>query len=69
MNRIISTVLSLDIKDLESRAAKLERERAKMGKEQLHALKDYTNKPQAEQDRIRIESGMSSWSSAPSLVL
>ncbi|KIW74192.1 hypothetical protein Z517_12132 [Fonsecaea pedrosoi CBS 271.37] len=56
MQTIISTVLNWDIRDLESRAAKLERERAKPGKEQLHALKDYVHRPQEEQDRIRKES-------------
>ncbi|KIW93440.1 uncharacterized protein Z519_06045 [Cladophialophora bantiana CBS 173.52] len=56
MQTIISTVLNWDIKDLESKGAKLERERAKLGKEQLHALKDYAHKPQEEQDRIRKES-------------
>lgn len=54
--RIISTVLNWDIKDLESRASKLERERAKLGKEQLQILKAYTTKSQDEQDRIRKES-------------
>lgn len=53
---IISTVLSWDIKDLESRASKIERERAKLGKDQLRILKEYTNKPQREQDRIRKDS-------------
>ncbi|KIW14415.1 hypothetical protein PV08_07198 [Exophiala spinifera] len=56
MQTIISTVLNWDIRDLESRAAKLERERAKLGKEQLHTLKAYTTKPQHEQDRIRRQS-------------
>ncbi|KAJ9501143.1 hypothetical protein H2202_003701 [Exophiala xenobiotica] len=56
MQTIISTVLNWDIKDLESRATKLERERAKLGKEQLRSLKEYTTKPQQEQDRIRKES-------------
>ncbi|KIW22525.1 uncharacterized protein PV07_12403 [Cladophialophora immunda] len=56
MQTIISTVLNWDIRDLESRATKLERERAKLGKEQLHALKDYAHQPQEEQDRIRKES-------------
>ncbi|KAK4938418.1 hypothetical protein LTR10_021135 [Elasticomyces elasticus] len=56
MQTIISTVLNWDIKDLEGRASKLERERAKLGKEQLQILKSYTTKPQDEQDRIRKES-------------
>ncbi|KAK6385988.1 hypothetical protein LTS17_001562 [Exophiala oligosperma] len=56
MQTIISTVLNWDIRDLESRAAKLERERAKLGKEQLLTLKAYTTKPQHEQDRIRKQS-------------
>ena len=54
--RIISTVLNWDIKDLESRASKIERERAKLGKEQLRILKEYTTKSQDDQDRIRNES-------------
>ncbi len=48
--------MNWDIKDLESRGSKLERERAKLGKDQLHILKDYTLKPQEDQDRIRKES-------------
>jgi hypothetical protein len=48
--------LNWDIRDLESRGSKLEKERAKLGKDQLHALKEYTNKSQDEQDRIRKES-------------
>ncbi len=53
---IISTVLNWDIKDLENRASKLERERAKLGKEQLQLLKVYTTRSQEEQDRIRHDS-------------
>ncbi|KAG9777749.1 hypothetical protein ABEF93_006679 [Exophiala dermatitidis] len=56
MQTIISTVLNWDIKELESRAAKLERERAQLGKDQLRMLKEYTHKPQSEQDRIRKHS-------------
>ncbi|KAJ9613955.1 hypothetical protein H2200_002091 [Cladophialophora chaetospira] len=56
MQTIISTVLNWDIRDLESRGSKLERERAKLGKEQLNTLKEYTTKSQQEQDRIRKES-------------
>lgn len=41
---------------MESRASKIERERAKLGIQQLRALKNYTTKPQDEQDRIRKES-------------
>jgi hypothetical protein len=48
--------LNWDIRDLESRGSKLEKERAKLGKDQLHALKEYTNKSQDEQDRIRGKS-------------
>ncbi|KIX03968.1 uncharacterized protein Z518_07521 [Rhinocladiella mackenziei CBS 650.93] len=53
---IIATVLNWDIRDLESRASKIERERTKLGKEQLQALKDYVTKSQHDQDRIRNES-------------
>ncbi|EXJ54384.1 hypothetical protein A1O7_09723 [Cladophialophora yegresii CBS 114405] len=56
MQTIISTVLGWDIKDLEARGSRLERERAQLGKDQLHALKEYTTKSQDEQDRIRKES-------------
>ena len=56
MLSIISTVLHWDIKDLQSRASKLERERAKLGKEQLEVLKDYASKPREEQERIRKHS-------------
>lgn len=41
---------------MDSRASKIERERAKLGKDQLNTLKAYTSKPQDEQDRIRKES-------------
>jgi hypothetical protein len=56
LSSIISTVLHWDIKDLETRATKLERERAKLGKEQLQILKVYTTQPQEQQDRIRRDS-------------
>ena len=53
---IISTVLSWDIKDLESRASKLEKERAQIGKDQFIKLKAYPARPAAEQERIRKHS-------------
>ncbi|KKY19920.1 putative succinate dehydrogenase flavoprotein subunit [Phaeomoniella chlamydospora] len=56
LQHIISTVLNWDIKDLESRAGKLERERAQLGKDQLQALKDYTTKPREDQEKIRKQS-------------
>ncbi|KEF52236.1 uncharacterized protein A1O9_11863 [Exophiala aquamarina CBS 119918] len=62
MQTIISTVLNWDIKELDSRASKLERERAKFGKEQLRCLKHYTTKPQEQQDQIRKESQKQSMS-------
>ena len=54
---IISTVLNWDIKELESRASKLERERATAGKEQLSAVKAYVGRPSADHIRIRQDSG------------
>jgi uncharacterized protein (UPF0335 family) len=56
---IISTVLYWDIKDLDSRATKLEKERAQLGKDQLNILKEYASKPREEQERIRKHSRMS----------
>ena len=53
---IISTVLHWDVKDLEHRAGKIERERAKLGKDQLATLKDYAAWSRDEQDKIRKQS-------------
>ena len=53
MQHIISTVLNWDIRDLESRALKLERERADAGKKQLHALKHYVDRPYEEHKVLR----------------
>ncbi|KAI9871604.1 MAG: hypothetical protein M1823_008399, partial [Watsoniomyces obsoletus] len=41
---------------LESRASKLEKERAKLGQDQLKVLKDYAARPRGEQERIRRHS-------------
>jgi hypothetical protein len=53
MQHIISTVLYWDIRELESRASKLERERADAGKKQLHALKDYVKRSHEEHKALR----------------
>lgn len=53
MQHIISTVLHWDIKELESRASKLERERADAGKKQLHALKNYVDRSHEEHKALR----------------
>lgn len=56
INSIISQVLHWDIRELESRASKLEKERAQIGKDQLKYLKEYPSRPIADQDRIRKRS-------------
>jgi Domain of unknown function in PX-proteins (DUF3818) len=53
MQHIISTVLHWDIRELESRASKLERERADLGKSQLHALKHYVDRTHEEHNALR----------------
>jgi hypothetical protein len=53
VQHIISTVLHWDIRELESRASKLERERADAGKKQLHALKRYVNRSHEEHKALR----------------
>lgn len=55
-SRIISTVLHWDIKDLHSRASKIEGELSKTAKHQLSILKEYLHKSQHEQDQIRKDS-------------
>ena len=56
---IISTVLNWDIKELESRATKIERDRAKVGQEQLNALKAYAGQAREDHEAIRVHSGRS----------
>ncbi|RMZ74959.1 hypothetical protein DV737_g5583, partial [Chaetothyriales sp. CBS 132003] len=53
---IITTVLYLDIRELEGRAAKIKRDPAKLSNEQLQTIKDYGLKAQAEQEKLRQES-------------
>lgn len=53
VQHIISTVLHWDIKELESRALKLERERADAGKKQLYALKHYVERTNEEHKALR----------------
>jgi hypothetical protein len=53
VQHIISTVLHWDIRDLDSRASKLERERADAGKKQLHALKRYVERPNEQHKALR----------------
>lgn len=57
---IISQVLYWDIRDLESRGSKIEKDRGKNGKEQLQILRDYPALPREEQERIRSLSQKSS---------
>lgn len=53
MQHIISTVLHWDVRELESRASKLERERADLGKEQLSALRHYVDRTYEEHQALR----------------
>lgn len=53
---IISQVLHWDIRDLEHRASKIEKEHGKHTKEQLHVLKAYPTYSREEQDRLRKKS-------------
>lgn len=52
----MSNTLTFDIKDLESRASKIEKSDDGPNKEQLKALKDFLNKPRNEHDKIRAQS-------------
>jgi hypothetical protein len=54
--RIISTVLSWDISDLEKRASKLEKDQAGPSKDQIESLKAYSNKSPEEQELVRKQS-------------
>ena len=56
-SRIISTVLSWDNRDFESRASKIDNEKA-LSKDQLQCLREYSIKPREEQEAIRQYSGM-----------
>jgi hypothetical protein len=52
----VSTVLHWDIRDLESRSSKIEKECGKDGKQALALLKDYPSWSLEDQDRIRQQS-------------
>jgi hypothetical protein len=54
--RIISTVLSWEISDLEKRASKIEKDHDGPSKDQIECLKAYSNKPPEEQERLRKQS-------------
>jgi hypothetical protein len=52
----VSTVLHWDIRDLESRATKIEKDRGKDGKQILALLKEYPSWSREDQERIRKQS-------------
>jgi len=54
--RIISTVLHWDIKDLDSRASKIEGDKESPSKEQIACLKEYINISAEEQAKVRDQS-------------
>ena len=55
--RIVSTVLHWDNRDLESRASKIEGDKATpLSKDHLRCLRDYVHKSREEQDQIRHHS-------------
>lgn len=58
--RIISTVLHWDIRDLESRISKIEKEKLRPDKEVLNALNDYVKLDTDKQDKLRKHSQTSS---------
>jgi hypothetical protein len=53
---IISQVLNWDIKDLDSRASKIEGDKEGLSKEQIACLKEYVNSSAEEQAKIRDQS-------------
>ena len=55
--RIISTVLSWDNRDFESRASKIDSDKS-LSKDQLKCLREYSTRPREEQEAIRQYSGM-----------
>lgn len=55
-HRIIWTILNWDIKDLASRASKIETDKKCLSKDQIECLQDYCNKSQEEQDQMRQQS-------------
>lgn len=54
--RIISTVLNWDVKELETRVIKIEKDKAAPSKDILQALNDYTSFDMAKQTEIRHHS-------------
>jgi hypothetical protein len=54
--RIISTVLSWEISDLEKRASKIEKDQAGPSKDQIECIKAYSNKSLEEQELFRTQS-------------
>lgn len=56
MHRIISTVLNWDVKELENRISKIEKDKAAPSKEVLQALTDYTTFDATKQTEIRQHS-------------
>ncbi|TKA77328.1 hypothetical protein B0A49_02122 [Cryomyces minteri] len=58
LQQIISTVLGWDVKDLKSRASKIEKNKEAPSKEQLQAIKDYVQKPREEHEECRSQSRM-----------
>jgi hypothetical protein len=54
--RIMSTVLSWDISDLEKRASKIEKDHAGPSKDEIECLKAYSNKSPEEQELLRKQS-------------
>jgi len=55
-DRIISTVLHWDIRDLENRASKIEKDSESPSKDQIQCLRDYAIKAREEQEDIRKQS-------------
>lgn len=56
LQQIISTVLGWDMKDLKSRASKIEKAKDGLKKEQLSALKAYVSKSRDEHESLRSTS-------------
>jgi hypothetical protein len=54
---IISTVLHWDVRDLKSRASKIEKDRHALDKEQLDTLRSYGELSREQHERLRTKSG------------
>ena len=61
LQQIISTVLVWDMKDLKSRASKIEKSKEGPKKEQLSALKAYISKSREEHESLRSKSRQSAY--------